>query len=173
MKKIIGTYNENAKLNYKIRDVITPCLNGLETFLKDIKNKIPDSFPIIIDNLKNFYEKIENCNVSINSEYEILNQYPEILNGSLNHVLSLVNYTKYNPDSIDDEIEIYALDLVRTFTQFEYFFMRSLLKIMSREETIECTKKLSDEVSLSRRDPNNYVDSFEESIDRFKNNLGR
>jgi len=91
MKKTISTYNEKAKLSYKIRNVITPCLNGLETFLKNVKNKIPDSFPTIIDNLKNFYEKIENYNVSINSEYEILNQYPKILNGSLNHVLSLVN----------------------------------------------------------------------------------
>jgi len=173
MTQTIGTYNEKAKLNYKIRDVITPCLNGLETFLKDVRNKIPDSFPVIIENLKNFYEKIENYNVSIKPEYEILNQYPKMLAGSLNHVLALLNYTKYNPDSIDDEIEIYALDLVRTFTQFEYFFMRSLLKIMSGEETIEYTKKLSEEVSLSRRDPNNYVNSFEESINRFKNNLGR
>ena len=53
MKNTISTYNEKAKLNFKIRDVITPCLNGLELFLKDVKNKIPDSFPIIIDDLKN------------------------------------------------------------------------------------------------------------------------
>ena len=69
MKNTISTYNEKAKLNFKIRDVITPCLNGLELFLKDVKKKIPDSFPIIIEDLKNFYEKIENCNVSFNSEY--------------------------------------------------------------------------------------------------------
>jgi hypothetical protein len=169
----IGTYNEMAKLNYKIRNIIAPCLNGLEMFLKDAKNKIPDSFHIIIENLKDFYEKIENYNVSINSDYEILNQYPKILKGSLNHVLSLVNYTKYNPDSIDDEIDIYALDLVRTFNQFEYFFMSSLLKIMSREDAIEYIKRLSEEVSLSRRDPKNYVDSFEESMERYKSNLGR
>jgi len=94
MNKTICTYNEKAKLSYKIRDVITPCLNGLELFLKDVKNKKPDSFPTIIDNLKTFYEKIENYNVSINSDYEILKQYPKVLKGSLNHVLSLVNYSK-------------------------------------------------------------------------------
>ena len=173
MKNTISTYNEKAKLNFKIRDVITPCLNGLELFLKDVKNKIPDSFPIIIDDLKNFYEKIENCNVSFNSEYENLNQYPEILNGSLSHVLSLVNYTKYNPDSIDDEIEIFALDLVRVFTQFEYFFMRSLLKIMPREKAIGYVKELADEISHSRNDLSNYVESFEALLNRFQGNLER
>lgn len=173
MKRTICTYNEKAKLNYKLRNLITPCLGGLELFLKNVKDNISDSFPTIIDYLKNFYEKVENYDVSIDSDYEILDQYPKILNGSKNHVLSLVNYSKYNPESIDDEIEIDAKDLVRTFTQFEYFFMKSLLEIMNREETIEYIKKLSEEVSLSRRDPNNYVDSFIESTDRFKNNLAR
>ena len=173
MKRTIGIYNEKAKLSYKIRNVITPCLGGLELFLKNIKTKIPDSFTTIIENLKKFYEKIENYNVSLNNDYEILNQYPEILNGSKNHVLSLVNYSKYNPASIDEDIEIDAKDLVRAFTHFEYFFMISLLKIMSREEAIEYIKKLSDEIAHSRKDPNNYVESFKESLDRYKNNLAR
>ena len=51
--------------------------------------------------------------------------------------------------------------------------MQSLLVIMSREESIEYMKKLSDEVSRSRNNPENYVNSFEESINRFKSNLGR
>ena len=173
MKNTIGTYNKDAKLNYKIRDVITPCLNGLEIFLEGLKAKKPDSFPTIIENLNAFYEKIENYDVSFKSDFEILNQHPKIANGSKNHVLSLLNYNKYNPASIDDEIEIQALDIVRVFTQFEYFFMLSLLKIMSREETIEYIKKLSEEISLSRKNPDNYVDSFKESMDRFKNDLGR
>ena len=44
---------------------------------------------------------------------------------------------------------------------------------MSREETIEYVKKMTEEVSVSRNNPDNYVDSFKESMDRFKNNLGR
>ena len=173
MNKTIFTYNKKAKLSYKIHDVITPCLNGLELFLKDVKTKKPDSFPTIIDNLKNFYEKIENYNVSINSDYEILKQYPKVLKGSLNHVLSLVNYSKYSPNSIDEDIDIDALDLIRTFTQFEYIFMSSLLKVMSRKEAIEYIKKLADEISHSRKDPSNYVESFDALLDLFQGYLGR
>ncbi len=58
MKKTICTYNEKVKLNYKIRNVITPCLDALEIFLKGVKTKIPDSFTTIVDNLKTIYEKI-------------------------------------------------------------------------------------------------------------------
>jgi len=173
MKKKISTYNERAKLKFKIRDVINPCLNGLETFLKDARKKIPGSFPTIIDSLNNFYGNIKNYNVSINSEHEILNHYPKILKGSLNHALSLVNYTKYDPDSIDEEIDIDAYDLIRTFTQFEYFFMNSLLKVMSREEAIEYVKNMANEIAQSRRDPDRYVNSFKELIDRFTTNLER
>ncbi|MFW9970236.1 MAG: L-2-amino-thiazoline-4-carboxylic acid hydrolase [Candidatus Odinarchaeota archaeon] len=173
MKQTICTYDKEAKLNNKIQGVITTCLNGLEMFLKDVKSKMSDSFPNLIENLIAFYEKIENYNISFKSDFEFLNQYPLLVNGSKNHVLSLLNYDKYNPQSLNDEIEIYASDLVRTFTQFEYFMMKTLLKIMSREEAIEYIKKLSDEVSLSRRNPDNYVNSFKESIERFKKNLGR
>ena len=173
MKNIIGIYNDNAKLPYKIRDIITPCLNGLNLFLKKINEDIPDSFSTIVDNLRVFYEKIENYYVLFNSDFELLNQYPTIMNGSKNHVLSLLNYNKYDSASIDDEIDVYALDLVRVFTHFEYFFTISLSKIMSHEEAIKYVKNLTDEVSLSRNNPENYVDSFIESMDRFKNNLGR
>lgn len=173
MKKTINTYNEKAKLSFKIRDVITPCLNGLETFLKDVKNKKPDLFPSILDNLNTIYEKIENYDVSIESDYEILNQHPKILDGSLNHVLSLVHYTKYNPNSIDEEIDIEVLDLIRTFTLFEYFFMSTLLKVMSREKVIEYVKNMADEIAVTRRDPDRYVNNFEDLIERYKPNLER
>ncbi len=172
MKNTIGIYNEKAKLEYKIRNVITPCLNGLNLFLKKIKDDIPDSFTTIIEYLKEFYEKIENYDVAFQSDYDILNQYPALVEGAKNHVLSLVNYNKYNPVSIDDEIEIDALDLVRAFNHFEYYFTIPLLKVMSREETIEYVKKLTDEISFSRNNPDNYVNSFKESMERFKNNLG-
>ncbi|NVM35157.1 MAG: L-2-amino-thiazoline-4-carboxylic acid hydrolase [Candidatus Lokiarchaeota archaeon] len=173
MKKTISTYDEKARLRYKIRNVITPCLNGFETFLKDVKNKIPDLFPKIIDNLNTIYEKIEKYNVSIESDYEILNQYPKILDGSLNQVLSLVNYNKYSPDSIDEEIDIEAFDLICTFTHFEYFFMSSLLKVMPREEAIEYVKNMADKIAQSRREPDRYVNSFEELIERDKPNFER
>ena len=37
MNKMKFTYNENAKINFKIGNVITACLNGLEIFLKNLK----------------------------------------------------------------------------------------------------------------------------------------
>ncbi len=173
MKNTICTYDEDTKLNYKIHDLISQSLNGLDRFLKDLKAKIPESFLTTVEYLNDFYEKIEIFDVSFKSDFEILNQHPALVNGSKNHVLSLVNYSKYNSSSINDEIEIYTLDIVRVFTHFEYCLMESLLKIMSRDEAIEYIKNLSDEVSLSRRNPDNYVNSFEESTERFKNNLGR
>lgn len=169
----IGSYNKDAKLPYKVRDILTSCLNAVERFLNDIKTKFPDSLPIIIDNLKSFYNEQERFDVVFESEFELLNQYPEILNGSKNHVLSILNYTKYDSLSIDEEIEIFASDIIRVYTHFEYYLMRSLLEIMTREEAIEYMKKLNDEITLSRNNPENYVNSFEESINHFKTNLGR
>jgi len=173
MKKLVCSYNENAKVNYKICNLITPCLNGLELYLKDLRDKQPDSFTMIIDYLIGEYGSKEDFGISIDTEYEILNQYPELIKGSINAVLSLVKYNKYNQPSIDDEIEIDALDLIRTFNQFEYTFMTSLLKIMSRKEAIEYIKILADEVAHSRRNPENYVSDFEELLDRYKQNLER
>ena len=169
----ICSYNIDARLPYKVRDVLTPCLSAVDRFLTDIKAKLPDSFPTIVDTLKSFYNEQEKFDVVYESEFELLNQYPEILNGSKNHVLSILNYKKYDPPSIDEEIEMYAKDIVRVYTRFEYYLMRSLLQIMSREEAIEYMKKLSDEITISRNNPQNYVNSFEESINRFKTNLGR
>ncbi len=173
MKTIISTYNKNAKLSYKLRNVITPLLNGLEKFLKRVKAKMPDSFHTIIDDLNTTYEIIEGYNVSVSSDHEILNQYPKVLKGSINHILFLVNYSKYNPASIDEEIDIDALDLVRTFTHFEYIILSSLLKVMSHKNTIEYIKTLSNETAQSINDPDNYVESFEALLDRFKGNLDK
>lgn len=173
MEQIKNTYNENAKISYKVADVITACLTGLETFLKDLKANIPDSLTTLVENLNTQYAKKEDFGISIDTDYEILNQYPELIKGSINNVLSLVNYSKYNQKSINDQIDVDVIDLIRTFNQFEYSFMIMLLKIMSRKEAIEYIKRMADDIVHSRKDPSRYLDTFDALIDRFQGNLER
>jgi len=173
MNKTKFTYNENAKINFKINDLITACLTGLETFLKNLKEDNPDSLTTIINYLSAKYRNEEDFSVSIDKDYDVLKQYPEVLKGSINIVLSLANYSKYKQPSINDEINIDALDIIRTFSQFEYSFMSSILEIMPRKEAIEYIKKLADEIAHSRTDPNNYVSNFEEMLERYRGILER
>lgn len=173
MVKTISSYKENTNVKFKLKDLILACLNGLELFLKDIKEKRPESLKIIIDDINTRYGKNEDFGILIQIDQKILNENPELLKNSINTVLSLVNFKKYNHESIDAEIDIDALDLITTFNQFEYLFMISLLKIMSREEAIEYIKKLADEIAHLRNDPKNYVNNIQELLERYKTNLER
>ncbi len=170
MKKTIFTCNENAKIKYKISNVITACLTGLETFLKDLEKNYPDSLTTIINYLNSKYSKEEDFGISIDTEYEILGQYPELFKGSINATLSLINYRKYEPESIDEEADIDVIDIVRTFNHFEYFFMISLLEILSHKDTIEYIQRIADDVAHSRKDPSRYLENIEGIIERFKVN---
>lgn len=175
MKKVMGTYNEISTLNYKLSDVIASCLNGLEIFLKHLKEYKPHSIPSFIANLNTKYGTSQDYHVSVDSNYDNLTKYPELLKGSINYALSLVNYEKYNKSPIDKEMDIDAIDLIRTYTHFEYSFTVALIeaKIMSREEAIKYIQKMTNEITHLRTDPNNYVESFKDSIDRFQSGLGR
>ncbi|MFX1277756.1 MAG: L-2-amino-thiazoline-4-carboxylic acid hydrolase [Promethearchaeota archaeon] len=173
MVKTISTYKSDTKVKFKIKDLILACLNGLELFLKDLRDKKPGSLDKIIEILTIRYGIKKDFKISIDNEHEILNQNPELQKNSINAVLSLVNYEKYMNNSIDDEINIDALDLITTFNQFEYSFLISLLEIMSHKESIEFIKRLADDVARSRNNPDNYVNNFEELLDRYKTNLDR
>ncbi|MFX0030774.1 MAG: L-2-amino-thiazoline-4-carboxylic acid hydrolase, partial [Candidatus Hermodarchaeota archaeon] len=154
-------------------DIITTCLTGLETFLNDIKNNIPDSLTSIIENLIDQYKGNEDFGILIDTNYKVLNQYPELIKGSINSILSILNFSKYNQNSINDQIAVEVIDIIRTFNQFEYSFITILLKIMSRKETIEYIKRLADDVVHSRKDPSRYVANFDEYLDRTQVNLKR
>jgi hypothetical protein len=171
--KTISTYKENIKVKFKLKDLLMTCLNGLELFLKDIKEKRPESLKKLIDDLIIQFGKNEDFRILVEIEQKILNENPELIKTSTNTILSLVNFKKYNHESIDTEIDIDALDLITTFNQFEYLFMISLLKIMSREEAIKYIKRLADEIAHSRNNPKNYVDNLKELLERYKNNLER
>ncbi|MFW9784695.1 MAG: L-2-amino-thiazoline-4-carboxylic acid hydrolase [Candidatus Heimdallarchaeota archaeon] len=173
MVKTISTYKENTRVKFKLKDLIIACLNGLELFLKDLKENRPESLKIIIEDLTTQYGKNEDFRILIPIELNILNENPELVKASINAVLSLVSFKKYSQNSINDEIDIDAIDLITTFNQFEYLFMISLLKIMSREEAIDYIKRLADDVAHSRNDPKNYVNNLQELLDRYKTNLER
>ncbi|MEE9377712.1 MAG: L-2-amino-thiazoline-4-carboxylic acid hydrolase [Candidatus Lokiarchaeia archaeon] len=173
MKKAKFSYNENAKVSYKVSDVITACLTGLESFLKGLKENNPDSLITIVNYLNSKYSNEEDFGVSIDTDYQILQQYPELLKGSINAALSLVNYRKNKQESIDEEAEIDVIDLVRTFNHFEYSFMISLLEIMSHKEAIDYIKRMADDIIHSRKDPSRYLETLEGIIERFRVNAER
>ncbi|MFX1380485.1 MAG: L-2-amino-thiazoline-4-carboxylic acid hydrolase [Promethearchaeota archaeon] len=173
MKKMINVYNENAKINFKIVDAVTICLTGLETFLKDLKNNLPDSLTRIINDLNVEYGKKEDFGIQIDTKYDFLSEYPELIKRSINAILSFLNFSKYSQKSIHDEIEVEVIDIIRTFNHFEYSFMTLLLNFMPREEVIEYIKRLADDVVHSRKDPTRYVENFDELIDRTRVNLER
>ena len=161
-------YSKRAKINCNLKDVINDSLSELEFFLNYLKNKIPDSLHILIEKLILEYEKGIDYGIVIDADYEILSLHPELLKRSINQILSLVEYNKYNKHSIDDLIDIDALDLVRASNLFEFSFKSSLLKIMPYKEVIEFIKQFSDDVVHSRKNPDKFVDSLEELLDRYK-----
>ncbi len=173
MKNQIKTYVENPKISYKISDVITACLRGLETFLKYILDNKPDSLTILTENLIENFNNNEDFGVKIGSNYEILNQYPELIKRSINTILTLFNFSKYNQKSIDEQTNVDVIDIIRTLNHFEYSFMNVLQSIMTRDETLKFIKKMADDFVHSRKNPDNYLETFDDVIDRFKVGLER
>jgi hypothetical protein len=173
MKNQYNTYIENPKINYKIIDVITACLGGLETFLKYISEHKPESSQAIIKNLIEKYDSNKDFGVNIDTNYDILGNYPELIRSSINAILNLFNFSKYDSKSIEEQIEVDVIDILRTMNHFEYSFMKILQSIMTRKETFEFIKKMADDLVHSRNNPDNYVKSFDDLIDRFKGGLER
>ncbi len=166
--KTIMTYNRNAKITYKIHDVITSCLTVLESFLKNVNNEISNSISAILEFLNELYRKNENYNVSIESDYEILNQHPKLLKACINYILTLLDFKMYSQNALDDEIEIEVIDLIHTFTHFEYSFVSSLFKLMTQEEAIKYYQNFVDELTQSRRDPKKYLNNLHDLANNFK-----
>lgn len=166
-------YAENPKISYKISDVITACLRGLETFLNYITENKTDSLAAITEYLIEKFDNNKDYGIKVEMNYEILNQHPELIKRSINAILSLFNFSKYNPKSIEEQTEVDVSDIIRTLNHFEYSFMNILHSIMTREETIEFIKKMADDLVQSRKNPENYVETFEDVLERFKGGLER
>lgn len=173
MKKQIKTYIENPQISYKISDVITACLGGLETFLKYISDHSPDSLHAIITKLIEKFDNNKDFGIKIDINYDILDNYPELIKRSINAILALFNFSKYMQKSIEEQIEVDVIDIIRTLNQFEYSFMNILQTIMSREETIEYIKRMADDLVHARNNPDNYLETFDDVLKRFQVGLER
>ena len=168
VEKINFEYKENTKLKFKIKDIIQISLAGLETFLSDVQEKIPNSFNIIVDHLISLFEKIEDYEIHISDNYKILKSKPQLITKGKNMILSLLNYSKYQPNSIDEEIDIDIRDIIHTFNHFEYFFIDSLFQITTYNEAITYYQNFVNKLTQSRRDPTKYVENLHALVNNFK-----
>ena len=166
--KINFTCNESANIRFKIKNIIQMSLAGLEAFLENVSKKIPNSLNTIVDHLISEFEKIEDYHVSLSTDYKILRNNPQLINKSINIILSLLNFPKYQQNSIDEEIDVDVTDIIHAFNHFEYFFIDSLLKIMSREEAIKYYQNFVNKLTQSRRDPTKYLDTLQDLVKNFK-----
>lgn len=160
---------KNSKIKFRIKDIIQMSLSGLEAFLDNISKNYPDLLEIVINNLTSHFEKIKDYNVSLNLELKGFQEYPQLMNKSINIILYLVQFTKYQQISIDEEIEIEVSDLIHTFNHFEYYFIESLMKILSVEEAINHYQNFVNELTESKRDPKNYLENLQDLANNFKN----
>jgi len=111
---------------------------------------------------------MEDNNVSLNLE---LNRFQDLLllvAKSINMILYLVQFTKYQEKSIDMEMDIEVTDLIHTFNHFEYSFIESLMKTLTFEEAINYYQNFVNELTKSRRDPGKYLKDLPELSNNFR-----
>ncbi|MFX1574217.1 MAG: L-2-amino-thiazoline-4-carboxylic acid hydrolase [Promethearchaeota archaeon] len=172
LEKTVFQYNKNAKIKTSIVNVIKTCLTSLDSFLESLSREIPDSINLIVEKVKTHYGSAENFDINIELEYPTLRKYPKLLVLSRDMVLSLINYNKYKQYPIEDQIEVDASDLIRTYAHFEFYYVNSLLAIFSREEAIEYIKTQETKKVQTRRDPNKFIDTLEDLVKDLKTNIG-
>jgi len=171
MEKTVFTFQENATIKTSIKDVLNTCLTSLDGFLKRSIEDLPDSINLIIDKIISQFGNIEEKEISIDSDYPLLKKYPKLFKKSINMVLSLINYEKYNQYPIEEQIEVEVSDLLRTYGQFEYYYSSSLIAIMSREEAIKYIETQEAKKVISRRDSSNYFNTLEDLVKYLKTTI--
>ena len=155
--------NEKATINlFSLQDIVKERLSDFEMFLKQIRRDIPNSIDDIIDNILSQCGETEDYEFLLETEYELLNEYPELLDKSKNAILSLLNYSKYQNKPINRKIKINVSDVIRSAVFFRYYQINSLLTIMSKERAIKFFKDFMDHLIQQRRDPKNYIDNVDE-----------
>ena len=127
---------------------------------------------IISDEIISQSGDLEDFGITIENNYHTLSQFPKLLKLSINKVLSLVNFDKYKQYSIDEQIDVDVWDLLRTYCHFEYFYVSSLLAIMSRDEAKKYIENQEAEKVIGQRNPENYYETFEDLIKNLKEVIG-
>lgn len=167
MEKVEYIYNEKASIEVIIQEVIKNSLDGFIDFLKYIQKEKPALIDAYIEEILSQYEISEDFGINLGNLDEILQKYPQLLNKSVNKLLSLLNYPKYQKIAIDNKVRVDMVDLVKAYTIFDYLQANSLLKLMSREEAIDFVKEYISQQVKKRNNPNNYYNNFKELIERF------
>jgi len=162
-------YNEEATVNlYSVQDIVKEKLSDLEMFLKHIRSDIPNSIDDVIDSILSQYGETKDYEFLLETEYELLKEYPELLDKSKNTILSLLNYSKYQNNPVDEKIEVNVSDVIRSDTVFGYYQINSLLAIMPRERAIKFYKDFIDHSIQQRRDPRNYMENVDGVLRLYK-----
>ena len=124
-------YNEEATVNlYSVQDIVKEKLSDLEMFLKHIRSDIPNSIDDVIDSILSQYGETKDYEFLLETEYELLKEYPELLDKSKSTILSLLNYSKYQKNPTDENIEVNVSDVIRSSVFFRYYQINSLLTII-------------------------------------------
>ncbi len=167
MKKIRFKHNVNTEIKFKIKHIIQICLSALEAFLNNISKTHSELLDVVVKNFTSQFEKIEDYNLSLNSESNRFQAYPQLVAKSINMILNLVQFTKYQYKSVDEEIYIEVSDLIHTFNYFEYSFIESLIRILPFKEVIKLYQDFVNKLTQSKRDPKNYFENLQDLSHNF------
>jgi len=169
MEKVKYIYNEEATMSVNIKEVLNNNLVGFADFLKYIQKEKPDLIGSYIEEVISQCDTNDDYGISIDSDNEIFQENSLLLNKSINKILSLMNYPRYQKKTIDEKINVNAVDLVKTYTNFDYIQASSLLRIMSRQEAIDFVKEYISQYVMSRNNPDNYYSNLKDLLENFRN----
>lgn len=162
-------YKDNATINlFSLQGIVKERLNSIELFLKQIREVVPNSIDKIVDNILSQYGETVEYEFLTETEYELLNEYPVLFNKSKSTILSLLNYSKYQNNPIDERIKIDISDVIRSAVVFRYYQINSLLSIMSQEKAVKFFKDFVDHSIQQIRNPKNFIDTVDDSLEGYK-----
>ena len=153
--------DENANISLKIQDILRTKLTQIDKFLQFLKRKYPQILTHVIEALIEDFENEESFNqVEIVLESKFLNDFPNLKRSSINKVLSLLDFSKYQHYAIEERIEIKVKDAIKAIHIFNVFLLNSITSILPLEEAIEIIKEVVDFQVESSEDSDNYIDTM-------------
>ncbi|MFX0033863.1 MAG: L-2-amino-thiazoline-4-carboxylic acid hydrolase [Candidatus Hermodarchaeota archaeon] len=169
MEKVRYIYNEEVTMTVNIKEVLNNNLVGFADFLKYIKKENPDSINAYIEEIISQCDTEVDYGISIDNDDEIFQKNSLLLNKSINKILSLMKYSKYQKEPIDTKITVNVVDLVKTYTGFDYIQAISLLRIFPKQEAIDFMKEYISQYIKSRNNPDKYYNNLKDLLEYFKN----
>ncbi len=177
----INCYNQDAHIRMSIQDYLKGSLNAFEEFLAFIKKNRSDSFNDFIINLEKQYGNIDKYDVNLDlpNSLKMLHANPELMDNSINALLSLINYPKYQLAPINKKQRINIFDSLSSFPSFVLYWITSLKNILSKDETLELYRTFIDEItqkgkniSMTISDLDAYIEVTKSFFKRTKTHKG-